>query len=412
MKKILMYLFVVSLLVSCGENYDPKDAGLDFPELVRTKSDEEVTAAANEFSFGLYRAMFEPEDDHFVSPLSLSLALSMTADGAKGETLSQMLDALGFSGMTLDDLNGFNQNMVAKLKDVDPDVSFKSSNSVWHDRSVEVKSLFEQEIKRYYGAELFSVDFSKQREVVGQINRWCSEKTAGLIPQMFSEEIDPGMGMLLLNALYFKAGWSTPFEKKRTQILPFHAVDGSVGPVPMMQSIRKVPYYGDDSVQMIQLPFSNGSYVLTVLLPRKGRDLSALVPELTRSKWNDLEAGLVEKDMEVSLPSFSIEDGGNMKDILVRLGMKRPFGIGGAADFSRITSTRDFTVGKVIQRTSLFVGEENTVAASVSAVMMESSPGPGNEASDNVFIADRPFLFAIEETSTGAILFIGNKSAI
>ncbi len=397
-KSILIPLTAALVLtVSCGKQ------GPDYPSLATplTKAEEAVNASANSFGFDVYHSLYK-EDQLLFSPLSASLALSMTAAGADGNTAKQMTKVLGFNDFTTDDVNGYYQKMVATLLTVDPKTVFEIANSLWISDKITVRKGFIDDARTYYSSEVFPADFASQA-TVDKVNKWCSDKTHGKIDSILDKP-DPRMVMALMNALYFKGSWTHSFQAVNEG--KFKSISGSAVKMDMMHLTDELYYAEYDGFSMADLLYGNGAFSMKVILPGEKEDFAKAVKRFSAKTLDKLNEKATKENVSVTMPKFTFEDKSDLKDVLIALGMEDAFD-SKKADFSKMSD--DLYIGFVKQKTFIDVNESGTEAAAVTIVGMEKNSIGGGTPKVINFIADRPFLFIIQENSTGAVLFIGQK---
>ena len=399
----LLALFSVSACGKQGPDDPDPDVDKAFEPIALTKAELEINQASNEFGFNVYHKIYSG-DDMLISPLSLSLALSMTANGAAGTTAEDMLSTLGFAGKDKDVMNNYYQKMIEGLLDADPKTTFEVANSIWADEKIGVKKSFTDVTKKYFASEVYPADF-KTQATVNQINKWCSDKTHGKIPTIMDKP-DPNLVMALINALYFKGTWAFDFNDK-TKKEDFATLGGGKTKVDMMSANEKLLYAEYDGFSMVQLPYGNGAFCMDVILPAKNEDFNAAVARFDADTFQRLVSNRSNAVVNLKLPKFTFDYSVTLNEALKALGMQKAFS--NLADFSEMAET-SLKISLVKQKTFIDVNEKGTEAAAVTFVgMMATSVGPAPEPRRVDFFADRPFLFVIRENSTGAILFIGQK---
>ena len=395
----LLFLAMILTLAACGKQDPDVYPGEPIP---LTKSEEGINASANSFGFDVFHALYKEEQVLF-SPLSASLALSMTATGADGNTAKQMTKVLGFDGFTTDEVNGYYKKMVSALLSADPKTVFEIANSLWIIDDIMVKKPFIDDCKKYYASEVYSADFSKQ-STIDKVNKWCSDKTHGKIKSILDKP-DPLLVMALMNALYFNGTWTHPFPDLLEN--KFNTISGKTVDVEMMHVTEELSYAEYDGFSMVNLPYGNGAFSMKVILPKEKEDFGKAVRRFDAKTLDKLNGKVSKKNVSVIMPKFTFECQSNLKDVLIGLGMEDAFN-GSKADFSKM-SDDGLYIGFVKQKTFIDVNEKGTEAAAVTIVGMEKNAVGGPEPEIIRFIADRPFLFVIQENSTGAVLFIGQK---
>ena len=400
------YILLIPLLLAFGGcQKDPlpnNGPDKEFSPIVLTKAEEDINAGVNEFGLKLYRSLYN-KDKVFISPLSVSLALSMTAYGARGTTEQEMIATLGFGNATRDQVGGYYKKMVPALVEADNRTTLEIANSVWVKDVISLRQDFSNGVKDYFSTEIFSRNFSSS-SLIAEINKWCSDKTHGLIKKA-ADNLDPDTVMALVNALYFNGKWSNEFDKATNG--QFTALNSSTVSSKMMSRTGSYKYAAADGYRMVSIPYGNGAFVMDLILPSaNGADaFDKAVKGLTWDVYSNLISNARSSEVCVTMPVFKMEYDAELQDILAAMGM--PSAFGGSANFSGITDDAALCISKVIHKTLVDVDEKGTEAAAVTIVDMKmTSAGPGNTI---YFTADRPFIFAIRETSTNSLLFIGNK---
>ena len=366
----------------------------------------------NKLSFKFLQQLSQENKGSFVcSPLSLQLALAMTANGAEGETLQEMLDVLGYGREGMAALNAYAKILIEQLPAVDLDVTLQMADALLATDRYPLKADFRETLRKYYYAPAASMSFDDPQKVLEQVNEWARRNTEGLIDPML-ENISPNAVAFLMNALYFKAKWqgsetNPMFNSNATCDDTFYGADGSKVKVPFMTSSRYFPYADKGDFEMVALPYASGKYFFYILLPKAKDGLDALVATLAKSSWGDLTASL-QKEVEVSLrmPRFETSGDFELSKALKSLGMKRAFDEADA-QFDGLFDgvTPGFYISRVLQKAKILVAEWGTEAAAVTVVeMAEKSSMPGKVV---YFTADHPFVFVLGEQESGTILFEG-----
>ncbi len=372
------------------------------PELPRAldAAEVEVIGAGNRFAFDLLREASRPGENLFLSPFSASVALGMTMNGAGGETWNQMREALGFGGLTEEEINAGYRSLIRVLTELDPAVETAIGNSVWTRQGFPLRAEFVDVLREFFGAEATELDFAGP-SASGRINEWVRSATGGHIEEIVPDPIPPGVLMFVINAIYFNAPWTFEFDPDDTRTEPFYPEDRSPGTVPLMTIQRDFPYLETSRFQAVDLPYGGGAFSMTVLVPGDGMRADDVLMSLDAAAWRDVAAGFEETEVELFLPRFRMEHERELKDDLAALGMVDAFSPG-KADLTRLSPV-DLSISSVLQKALVEVTEEGTEAAAATVVIgVTSAPPPPVTVR-----ADRPFLFFIRERLTGAILFVG-----
>ncbi len=404
-RAILPLTVVLALAAGCDTSPTDSSDARPIERLPRQLSAAEaaLVGAGNEFAFGLLRAVHEGEErdkNIFLSPLSASMALGMTLNGANGETFDAMLATLGFGGLDLRQINTSYRTLIDLLVDLDPAVGAGIANSIWHSRTVDLQDEFLGNVRDAFDSRIEALDFGDSQGALKIINGWVDKATRGRIPTIL-DAISPDEILYLINAIHFKAPWTESFAKKDTRPGTFSLADGSHRSVPMMSKEKATfRWLNTENVTVADIPYGGGAFSMTILLPGPGRSVDDLIRSLDAETWDRWMAGLGEPGKgTLALPRFTIEYEAELKPALTALGMGIAFG--GAADFSRMIDGGGVSISRVLQKTFVEVNEEGTeaAAATVVGVRVVSLP-PGVRV-------DRPFVFAIRERFSGTILFIG-----
>lgn len=340
----------------------------------------------------------------FISPLSISLALAMTLNGAEGETLDAMREAMHLNGLDMEDINASYRQLMADLLSVDPKVVMNIANSIWYRQDFHVQPPFIEVNKDFYNAEVKALDFDSPG-AVDAINKWVKDKTNDLIESII-EEIPRDVVMYLVNAIYFKGDWRYAFDKDDTAPAAFSLSDGSVMQVPTMHQQTSLAYYGTEKYEAAELPYGRGNYSMVVLLPQPGVSVDQVIASMDRQEWLRLTGGLdMPYSLDVKLPRFKFAFEQKLKPVLSRMGMGLAF-TPYQADFSGINPDAELFINEVFHKAFVDVNEKGTEAAAVTAVEVGVT-SIGGPTSPIPFHVNRPFLFLIKEKYTNAVIFAG-----
>jgi len=361
--------------------------------------DARLVAANTKFGFNLLNTLSkqQPNQNIFISPTSVALALSMTYNGVSGETKQEMTKVLELTGMTPQEINAANQNLQNSLQKVDPNVQVLIANSLWAKQGFSLKPEFMQINQEYYKANLTEIDFTIP-QAPSIINNWVSQKTQGKIAQIVDEiSLDPVL--FLINAIYFKGNWQTPFDKSQTANKTFYLTDGSSQQHLMMSQSGFYRCYATDTFQAVSLPYGKkGALSMYIFLPNSNTNLATFSQQLTPENWNKWMQEFRERNCIIEIPRFTIEYKVELKSTLIALGMAGIFEPS-KAEFSPMTDV-NVAVDSVKHKTFVEVNEEGTEAAAVTSVeLIRSLPFQMN--------VNRPFFCAIRDNTTGTILFMG-----
>jgi serine protease inhibitor len=406
MRKMNISFGVVLLIITlgCKDLGTPADTQQDQSRPL-TSMEKALVASDNAFGFKLFQSVNRDEagTSVFISPVSVSMALGMTLNGANGTTRDAMARTLEFGGMSQDDINTSYKSLVAHLIGLDTKVKFQIANSIWHRPDLNVEQSFKEINKLNFDAEINSIDFSDP-SAPKTINGWVDRNTNGKIKEIVPDPIPRELVMYLINAIYFKGTWTYRFDTSQTRNDLFTLAGGFKKPCRMMSRGGEFSYYADDQLQAIDMPYGDAGFSTTILLPKVGTNIDTFVGQLTQQQWNTWIGRMSKTKGEIYLPKFKLEYKKKLNDMLIAMGMSIAF-TPGAADFTNIDRRGELFISEVMHKTFVQVDEEGTEAAAVTSVGIgRTSIGP----SDNFIMrVDRPFIVVIREHHSGTILFIG-----
>ena len=397
---------------SCNDSEDgpnTNEKGREYFEVIPlTVEQREIVESQSDAAFKLFKAVnsVTKEENVFFSPLSFSIDLSMIANGATDEALTQIKDLLGVSDLSLDEVNKLNRLLLEELPIADRQTRLSLANAIWVNKGVELKKNFKTSVEDYYDATIKSAELSTEK-TRKEINKWASKATNGLIPEFLETNLSPDASNIILNALYFNGRWDDVFNKNLTKEGNFKTAKGGTVKVPMMKkSCRSGFYDNGKTMKGMRLRYGNGSYYMTVIKPYDGVSVDEVIGSLTRESYNNLKDSRETADITLTMPRYKINSEISFKDILPNMGYNKIFGV----EYPLMASSKSILT-EVKQKTSISVDEEGAEAAAVTGGLMVSSPGPDMIEYPKVTLnLDSPFIFVIEETSTGSILFIGKVS--
>lgn len=363
----------------------------------------EVTDAHTDFGLSLFRTLnqdTEAEDNLFISPFSMATALTMTANGARGQTQMEMMSTLKIGAMDLGRVNTAYKQLLEKLPELDENVRLQIANSIWYRQGFPVKPSFLDVNANYFQSQINAANFADPA-TVGLINNWVSKSTNGLIGSIV-DNIPPEIIMYLINAIYFKGEWTRPFDPDMTRPAEFTRQDGSKVSAPMMSYGETIlPFYQNEQLMMADLPYGDSVFTMTVLLPKEGYRVDEVINGLTLSNWQNWTSQLKDSKMQFAMPKFKISYKKELNALLQQLGMNVPF-IAGQADFGNLADAELYIDG-VLHKSFIEVNEEGTEAAAVTSVSIGVTSVPNYP----YMILNKPFIFVIRENQTNEVLFIG-----
>lgn len=411
MFKKVWILSALCLLVACqseeGGIQEPSTPQQQEPkarvDISLTSAEQLMLEENTDFAFRFFKQVCTTEDEKpnlFISPLSASLCLSMSANGAEGNTLAEIQNAIGFSA-SLNEMNTYNRKLVSALLDLDNTTKLGIANSIWLRQDFKLMESFVDVNKKMYDAQVERLDFNSSK-ATDVINNWCAEKTNNCIPKVLNS-ISPDARMILMNALYFKGTWKEKFSIKDTESKAFTNSNGAEVKVNMMQKSGYFNYAQNDLFEIAEFPYGNEAFSMVVFLPMEGKSLDTGLSHLTGENWIQWQTEMTDRVLSVEMPRFNVEYDKVLNDDLKSLGMKDAF-IPTSANFGKISTEESLAISLLKQVTFLSVDEEGTEAAAITGSNIATSPGPDDVVS---FTMNRPFIFMIKEKSTGAILFMG-----
>jgi serpin B len=365
---------------------------------------KDVVKGNNEFTFSLYDQINDKEENVFFSPYSVTSALAMTYNGARGKTMNEMSEVLNFSK----DLNALSQNY-SKLNNHITGLSSKKiqldiANSIWGQQGVGFEKEFLELNKKYYGAGIRQVNFKENyKEIRKQINKWVEEKTNEKIKDLIKPNVlDRMTRMVLVNAIYFNGKWENPFKEEDTFKDKFYIYSKCETQTEFMYQELSLKYHEDDIAQVVEIPYSGKSLSMMVILPKERYGMEKLENYLDAELYENYNKSLSKYKVKLTFPKFEIKDEYELNDPLKDMGMKSAFGEG--ADFSGMTGSKDLFINNVVHKTYVKVNEEGTEAAAATGVVMRKTSAI-MEVKE--FKANHPFIFVIKDNKNDTILFMG-----
>lgn len=362
-------------------------------------ADDAFKNGAADFAVRLFQNTREEGKSSLISPLSVMLALSMTANGAKGETLAQMEALLG-GDIPIGELNEYLHAYVGSLPSSEK-AKLTLANSIWFkDSGFTVEEDFLQRNADYYGAAAYKSAFDEK--TLRDINNWVKENTDGVIDKIV-DQMDPYAAMYLVNTVLFDAEWQNIYRKHEVRDGTFTAIDGAKRTVSMMYSNESL-YLDDGKATGFLKPYKNG-YSFAALLPNEEGALDDYIASLTGEGFLTTVKNAKEGPVEAAMPKFSYDYGIEMGDALKALGMTVPFDAE-LADFSGLGHSSDgnIYISCVLHKAYIAVDEKGTKAGAATAI---EAPAAGNWEDRRRVILDRPFVYAIIDDAAGLPIFIG-----
>ena len=366
--------------------------------------DPRLVEANTIFAFDLFHTLQKETagENLFISPASVSLALAMTYNGAGGDTAAAMAQVLHFEEMRLEEINTAFADLRTILQNPDPKVELAIANSLWTRQGKKFYDDFLQRNGDYYGAEVAELDFDKP-DAADTINRWVEQQTAGRITDLIEPPIDPLTVLFLINAIYFKAAWTEPFDPDRTRDVTFSMPDGSSKEHPFMFREGQFRCLEREGFQAVSLPYGKTQRLsMLVFLPGPEESLESFYAGLTPEAWSTWMQQFQDTEAVVGLPRFKFEYETSLKKALKSMGMEIAF-MAGAADLSKMKPVPPaMFIAEVKHKTFVEVNEKGTEAAAATSVEVRDESAPAF-----YMVMERPFFFSIVDNKTGSILFMG-----
>ena len=422
---------VSSLTLSCSTSENAEGEPEETKEMVNMVADpqpitltEEQQVFAhdnNQFTLNFLKTVSEADrsgKSFIYSPLSITYVLGMVNDAATGLTQQELEQTLGFHKGGIKAVNDYCKKLIEGLPKADKDVTLDIANAIFVNQKYTLIPQFEQDMKDYYNAKAAALDFSSP-QTLGKINGWCNDRTKGMIPEIL-DEVNPDMVSYLLNAIYFKADWASKFDTNNTKNETF-TTETSTTTLPMMHQNVLISYLKTNTYSAVILPYGSGLWNMTVLLPEEGVTTDDLIKEVAQSSvlnnpgWCETGGNVFQGyQVDLKLPRFettsdtdklNVDKGlvGLMKNMGIKLVFDSDF-----AEIPNMCDNSNLYISMMRQKAKIMVNEEGSEAAAVTVAggNCTTSLGPA-EYPKATFHANRPFVYVIQERSSGVILFAG-----
>lgn len=401
--KIAVVLLLSEAFLCQGDEHDPE-----------SKTIKELVHSSNEFAFRLLNFLGTQNEESknenlFFSPTSISIALAMVYLGSRGNTATQISDALGWNEYNGEEIHTAFKTLHEAIHNSEDEVfELKLANRIWGHDSLKPLYEFSSAMKEFYGSEITLVDFIKgSDEVRKDVNQWVHQQTNGKIRDFLPHGVlNSATKLALINAIYFNGAWKNEFDKEKTFHAPFYASGNREYKmeVNMMTKTSKNKYYFDQehSCHVLELPYSGNELSMVLVLPEELDGISKLEKSLDLEDLDRWMTLMVNTTVSVSLPRFKLNQQVDLKNVLPQLGIQDIFDAS-KADLSGITESSGLFVSNVIHKAHVDVNERGTEAAAATGVTMMKRSLDLNE----VFHADHPFIFFIRHHFSGSILFVG-----
>lgn len=412
----MVWGLLAMMLASCGTTQNKQNINTDINAkieatkpldnmdneyLILSDAQQSIVDRGNQFALNLFRTQ-AGMDSKVVSPLSVSFLMAMLANGADSTTKDEILSTVaGDKSLSVAELNDTYAAFLRMAANGDKLTTINIANYIALNKGFKLKSTYAGTVGSKYAANVENLDFASPK-ALKHINQWCSDKTCRMIPSII-DRLNPSDVAVLLNAIYFNGSWTHQFPKKNTRLENFQGYTRDIKKVDMMHQERKFFYADNSRFAAVELPYGNGQYSMTVLLPNEGVSINDMMKQLTAGEFAKLQQQMSECIVDLKLPRFSTTTNVSLNVPLSALGAKTMFT--SSADFSGMADAGVF-VSAMLQKAKIEVSEEGTKAAAVTAGVIALTAL--HEQPRHVkFHAKRPFVYTINEKNSNAILFIG-----
>ena len=427
MKKYLLWMAAATLLscassdeVELGESKHPVNMVSDIKPISLTPEQRTFVADNNGFTMNFLKTVSQTDrsgQSFIYSPLSITYVLGMVNDAATGTTEQELEQTLGFHEGGIQAVNDYCRNLIDNLPKTDPNVQLNIANAIFVNKNkATLKAQYQQDMLQYYNAKAEALDF-KSPETLDHINGWANENTKGMIPSIL-DQVDNQLVSYLLNAIYFKADWASKFDEKNTRKETFTTTNGSTK-FPMMHQKVFISYLRDSHFSAIQIPYSSGLWNMIVILPEEGTTTDDVIANLsdrgvTLAPHSDFLGDFSTYEVDLKLPRYETSSdtndlpGNGLIGILKEMGINLAFDCD-QAEIPNMCENGNVFINMMRQKARIKVNEEGLEAAAVTVGGFELTsytPQP-TEIPMADFHANRPFIYLIRESSSGAILFVG-----
>lgn len=414
MTKLLMLSGTIMLATSCStanKSVSSEEASrpqtnkeyenMDAEYLTLTDAQDSIIAKNNAFAVKLFEKTAKMQST-VISPVSVSYLMAMLANGANGQTKADIMKALQLEEKDLDDMNALYKMMIQRCGNTGKGTTLNIANYFAMNKEVNLEDAYANKMKNIYNAGIESLDFTSSK-TTAHINNWCKKNTNGMIPSII-DKVDANASAYIMNAIFFNGTWADKFSKSQTKNENFRGYTRDITMVPMMHKSDKLLYWKNDMYAAVRIPYGNGSYTMTVMLPNEGISIDEMLKTMENADLTAWRQDAEQCIVDLKLPRFTTEADVTLNNIISELGAANIFNSN--ADFTNIAKTNMF-VSEMFQKAKIEVSEEGTKAAAVTAAIMTMSALPTEEPKHVTFHANRPFVYMITEVNTNAIFFMG-----
>ena len=382
---------------SCEDEPTTDESKSDLKSIELTDGELIVSKQNSQFAWNMFDCVNAQEGNTIVSPLSASFAMCMTANGANGKTRDEIYRAFGFENCNNDDVNSYMQKLSNKLMYLDSKTTVAIANSLWYNKSYNIYDSYIATLKTNYNAEVKLLGTN----AVDDINNWCSKNTKGYIKNLLNPgDISELTVSVLVNALYFHGEWKDKFDKAKTSKGFFFTADNDISEIDFMNGQKEIEQVKTETFTMASLDFGNSAFVARFILPNTDKSFSDCISEIKSIGWAEITKNHIKGECSLKIPKFTINNRLDMTPIYQQMSIESAFNYG--ADFSNMSSNY-IAITNAFQSNYFEINEDGAKAASAS-----NTTGDLMAMGDlTPVILNHPFIFALTERSTGAILFIG-----
>lgn len=404
---MLVTLLIFSIILLGCQNNETTDDDKETDEVVRDFDYEEMAQASNDFGFQVLEKLAGNEDNLFISPVSLYMALSMVYPSTVNETNSEMETLLQLKDITLDEMKEANTELFDKLQDRNSDdIALQIANSLWLDDKFQLKEDYAGIIEKDFNGEITTIDATDDASV-DEMNEWVRNKTEDKITEVVEAPLSDDFVAMLFNVIYFNGKWMNPFDEANTKEDTFYGANEEEKEVDFMQLQADLDYVETDQYEGIRLPYGeDGDISMYAFKPNHLHDIGAVHEAFVDEGMDVILETMEEQKGIVTLPKFEIEYEQSLNDVLQELGMKRAFDQENAQLSDMVREDEALYISEVKHMTYLDINEAGTEAAAATNVGIETTSANIEEPFEITF--DHPFVMLIVDETTNTVLFIGD----
>lgn len=405
MKKIgILFIILMTFITACGTTENNTD------EVKNAQQNDEETdymkliSANNNLGFQMIHNLTAKEQDNvFISPTSLMIALSMLYNGADGDTKEEIANLLTEKQMEIEELNKSNASLMDLLTKASEEIELNIANSIWLNKDFHFTEAFAEQMESYYQAELEEIDVLDAK-TPNLINDWVANATNDKISEIIDGPLDQDTVAYLINTIYFNGAWTDSFDEALTTERPFYGEEDQEVDLPFMTMTKEFPYLENDLFQAIKIPYGDGEMNMNIFLPKEEVGLDTFSEQLTIENWETWDTEFESKEGTLFLPKFTLEYEITLNDLLQELGITTAFDPNQANFSNMVQEDKELWLSQVKQKTFIDIHEKGTEAAGATSAEIKTTSMP----IDGPFYmeANRPFYLMITD-DTNAILFMG-----